>query len=133
MDIVAPETRSRMMANIRGKGNRSTELKMASILRQSKIWGWRRHVPIFGKPDFVFRGHKLAVFVDGCFWHGCPCATIPKQNRKFWVNKIESNKKRDRKVVRHLKNNGWHVVRFRECTLDKEAKIITRLNRVLEE
>ena len=60
------------MAAIRSRGNKDTELKLASILRASGITGWRRHQPLPGHPDFIFRHARLAVFVDGCFWHGCP-------------------------------------------------------------
>ncbi|MDO8527765.1 MAG: very short patch repair endonuclease [Deltaproteobacteria bacterium] len=133
MDIVTAKTRSRMMSGIRGRGNKSTELKVASIFRRNGINGWRRHADIFGKPDFSFSRHKLAVFVDGCFWHGCPrCSTMPKQNRNFWQKKIGSNMERDRKVGRQLKINGWRVVRFWECILDNERVILNRLKRATE-
>lgn len=132
MDIVTKEVRSRMMANIRGSGNRSTELKMISIFRKEKITGWRRNIQIFGKPDFVFQKQRLAVFVDGCFWHGCQCAKIPHQNREFWLKKIESNKKRDMLVTRYLRTNGWNVLRIPECKMHLEAEIVLKLKHFLE-
>jgi len=64
--------RSEVMSRIRGRGNKETELALAKLLRRHAIKGWRRHQPIFGKPDFIFSKARLAVFVDGCFWHGCP-------------------------------------------------------------
>ena len=68
--------------------------------------------------DLVFARHKMVVFIDGCFWHGCPkCYKPPKSNRKFWVNKISSNIKRDRKVSRTLRAQGWAVLRVWECSL----------------
>jgi DNA mismatch endonuclease, patch repair protein len=59
------------MAAVRSRGNKDTELKLIAILRGYHIKGWRRHQPLPGKPDFLFRRYRLAVFVDGCFWHGC--------------------------------------------------------------
>ena len=71
-----------------------------------------------GKPDFVFRKERLVVFVDGCFWHGCPtCYIKPKQNAEFWENKIGGNIRRDRKVSRQLRTDGWSVCRVWECKL----------------
>jgi DNA mismatch endonuclease (patch repair protein) len=75
------------MSLIRGKGNKQTEQALLALLKRDKITGWRRHLPLPGKPDFAFTKQKVAVFVDGCFWHGCPkCYTRPKTNRKFWDN-----------------------------------------------
>lgn len=86
------------------------------------------------RPDFVFRAQRVAVFVDGCFWHGCPRhATRPKQNRKFWDEKIARNQARDRLVTRELKKSGWTVLRLWECALAKkrEASTLARLRRAL--
>jgi DNA mismatch endonuclease (patch repair protein) len=75
------------MARVRSRGNKATELKLVSFLRSEGMVGWRRHLPLPGKPDFAFPKQKVAVFVDGCFWHGCPkCYTRPKSNLKFWDN-----------------------------------------------
>lgn len=71
-DVFTKAERSKVMAAVRSRGNRDTELKLAAILRAHGITGWRRQQPMRGKPDFVFRREQLAVFVDGCFWHGCP-------------------------------------------------------------
>lgn len=71
-DVFTKKKRSQIMAAVRSTGNRTTELRLASILRANGITGWRRHQPLPGKPDFVFRRERLAVFADGCFWHGCP-------------------------------------------------------------
>jgi DNA mismatch endonuclease (patch repair protein) len=96
--------RSKNMQAIRAKGNKSTELKMVKLFRENNITGWRRHLPLPGKPDFTFRKEKLTLFVDGCFWHRCPkCFREPKTNGDFWRNKIESNVKRDLKVTKELK------------------------------
>ncbi|HUZ07186.1 MAG TPA: very short patch repair endonuclease, partial [Candidatus Paceibacterota bacterium] len=100
-DVFTKAKRSEVMSRIRGRGNKATELALAKLFRRNKITGWRRHQKVFGKPDFVFSKRKLAVFVDGCFWHGCPKhATKPATNRAFWRNKFSRNKARDRIVSR---------------------------------
>jgi DNA mismatch endonuclease (patch repair protein) len=119
-DVFTKAKRSEVMSRIRGRGNKGTELALAELLRQHCIKGWRRHQPIFGKPDFIFPKFRLAVFVDGCFWHGCPKhATKPKNNRVFWRHKLLSNKKRDRLVMQTLRKAGWRVIRIWECALQK--------------
>jgi DNA mismatch endonuclease (patch repair protein) len=127
------EVRSKNMQAIRAKGNKSTELKMVKLFRENNITGWRRHLPLPGKPDFTFRKEKLTLFVDGCFWHRCPkCFREPKTNAEFWKNKIESNVKRDRKVTKELKLAGWSVIRMWECQLKKPQRFLTRIQKKLE-
>jgi DNA mismatch endonuclease (patch repair protein) len=117
-DVFTEEKRSEVMSKIRGKGNKATELAMVKLFRANGITGWRRHYPIEGKPDFAFPKLKLAVFVDGCFWHGCPKhATQPKGNGAFWLAKLEANKARDRKVNGLLRLKGWRVLRIWEHDL----------------
>lgn len=88
-DVFSKRKRSTVMALIRGSGNKDTELKLMALFRTRGITGWRRGWPVFGKPDFVFPQRRLVIFVDGCFWHGCPThATWPKQNAAFWRTKI---------------------------------------------
>jgi DNA mismatch endonuclease, patch repair protein len=113
-DWLTREQRSRNMASIRSKGNRTTERVFLSILRQAGISGWRRHLNLPGKPDFVFRSQRLAIFLDGCFWHGCPrCYRLPQDNRSYWKKKIIGNRRRSRE----LRSLGWRVLRFWEHTL----------------
>jgi len=120
------------MQAIRAKGNKSTELKLVKLFRENKITGWRRHLPLPGKPDFTFRNEKLTLFVDGCFWHRCPkCFRNPKTNAEFWKNKIENNVKRDRRVNIELKQAGWSVVRLWECQLKKPQRFLTRIKKKL--
>jgi DNA mismatch endonuclease (patch repair protein) len=131
-DVFTKAKRSAVMSRIRGKGNQDTELRLIQIFRANGITGWRRRSKLAGKPDFVFRTQHLAVFVDGCFWHGCPIhATWPKQNAKFWCEKIAKNKARDRLVSRTLRTGGWKVLRIweHELTLKNEPRIIVRLRR----
>jgi DNA mismatch endonuclease (patch repair protein) len=132
------------MSLIRSTGNKETELRLMLLLRAAGIKGWRRHAavsvpdssrgavrPVLKvKPDFVFWKARVAVFVDGCFWHGCPrCYVRPKQNRKFWDAKMQRNQARDRKVTRVLRRAGWRVLRIWQCSLT--PKLATRtLSRV---
>ena len=127
-DFLTKAKRSALMATIRSRGNKDTELALAKLMRRHGITGWRRNQRVFGKPDFVFRRARLAVFVDGCFWHGCPrCYCRPKSNRKFWDAKIARNRERDRKVSRKLRRLGWRVIRIWEH--DLRPKTQTRLLR----
>jgi DNA mismatch endonuclease (patch repair protein) len=127
MDTLAKRKRSELMAKVRSYGNASTELKALKILRQNKITGWRRQFPIFGRPDFAFPKIRVALFIDGCFWHGCPrCYRAPKSARSYWRGKVVRNKIRDRKVSRQLRTAGWKVLRVRECQL-KSPQLLLRL------
>jgi DNA mismatch endonuclease (patch repair protein) len=119
-DIVSKAKRSEIMSRIRSKGNQRTEIAMVKLFRANKITGWRRHYPIEGKPDFVFLKQRVAIFVDGCFWHGCPkCYRQPKTNRQFWAKKIAANKRRDRRVTAALRQNNWLVARFWQHSMGK--------------
>ena len=121
-DVFTKAKRSEVMSGIRGRGNKETEVALARLLRRNKIIGWRRHQSVFGKPDFIFAKLKLAVFVDGCFWHGCPShATWPKQNAEFWRAKIVANQERDRDTDARLRADGWGVVRVWAHETPREA------------
>ena len=129
-DVFDTKKRSEVMSRIRGKGNKSTELALVAALKKAGIKGWRRHIVLklelrpkrgapadakppflIAKPDFVFRTERVAVFVDGCFWHGCPEHFVPpKANRGFWAEKIRTNQERDRRSDIALADAGWRVV-----------------------
>ena len=116
-DSLSAVQRSERMSRVRSKGNRSTELRIETELRERQITGWTKHPEaITGKPDFYFAAEKLALFVDGCFWHGCKlCARrTPSARRGFWKRKLLSNVKRDRAVRRDLQRNGIRVTRIWE-------------------
>lgn len=133
-DVFSKGKRSLVMAAIRSRGNKDTEVALALLLRRYKIVGWRRHVPIFGRPDFIFPKLRLAIFVDGCFWHGCPKhGTKPKNRSEFWRKKLAGNQDRDRLVTRTLRSQGWRVVRVWEHELRprNECRIMAKLQRVL--
>jgi DNA mismatch endonuclease (patch repair protein) len=127
-DVFTKKKRSQVMAAIRSAGNRATELRLAAILRTHGITGWRRHRDLPGKPDFVFRRERLAVFVDGCFWHGCPRhLRMPRDNRLYWKRKIARNIQRDRETTRRLKEAGWHVLRVWEHALRSPEVVARRI------
>ena len=131
-DIFSKQKRSEVMSKILGKGNEKTEVRLATLMRAEGIRGWRRHLPILGRPDFSFKNQKVAVFVDGCFWHGChKCFQLPKQNRAFWKAKIEGNRKRDRLVNGRLRRLGWKVIRIRECQLRSADNVLFKVKNAL--
>jgi len=133
VDIWSKRKRSEVMSLIRGKGNKETEQALRVMLRVNHITGWRRHLPLPGKPDFTFPKQKVAIFVDGCFWHGCPkCYTRPKTNRKFWDKKREDNMTRDRRVARQLRRQGWKVLRIWEHALKRSPQTcLARIRRAV--
>ena len=135
-DVFTIAKRSQVMSRIRARGNRDTELKIITLFRQRRITGWRRNARVFGKPDFVFPRDKIAVFVDGCFWHrhtGCKFSYTPKSRIDFWLPKFEQNIARDRVVTRTLRKGGWKVIRIWECQLtrEKQARVMQRLRTAL--
>lgn len=132
-DVFTKAKRSHVMSRIRGRGNKSTELALAKLFRAHGLAGWRRHEPVFGKPDFVFRMAHIAVFVDGCFWHGCPKhATLPAARRKFWLRKFADNKARDRRVSVTLRKQGWRVIRVWEHDLkSKPSRVVRKVLKAL--
>ncbi len=158
-DVFTQAKRSQVMARIRSRGNRDTELALARLLRAHGIKGWRRQVEIRNaecgvrnsvsagsrrllrvKVDFVFPKRKLAIFVDGCFWHGCPWhATNPRQHAAFWRKKLAANRARDRQVNRALRAAGWRVLRIWEHELSqggrqaerRKQRLLARLSQAL--
>jgi DNA mismatch endonuclease (patch repair protein) len=134
-DVFTATERSRVMAAIRCRGNKATELAMIALFRRHGIIGWRRNARVFGKPDFVFRRQRVAVFVDGCFWHCCPLhANLPANNRAFWRGKLAANRRRDRLVTHSLRKAGWRVVRIWEHDLKRgrHAAVLRRIRRALD-
>jgi DNA mismatch endonuclease, patch repair protein len=117
--VNVPAVRSKTMAAIRGKHNKTTERALRMALVRSKMSGWILHaLDLPGKPDLLFRREKLAIFVHGCFWHGClKCGHLPKTRRLFWQAKITRNKQRDRMNTRKLKKIGFRVLHIWEHSL----------------
>jgi DNA mismatch endonuclease (patch repair protein) len=119
------------MRTVRSKGNKSTELRLIKLLKENNVVGWRRNYLVKGHPDFVFLNKRLAIFVDGCFWHGHDCRnTKPKGNEDYWVKKIAGNKKHDADITQLFQARSWTVMRIWECQLTK-AKINETLEIVL--
>ena len=115
MDNFSSKERSEIMRMVKSNENKSTELRLLKIFKQNNIKGWRRKYPVIGKPDFVFLKYKLAIFVDGCFWHGCNLhCRLPKANSEYWQNKIRRNIKRDLFVNMLFQKRGWNVIRIWE-------------------
>lgn len=121
-------SRSELMSRIRSTGNVTTEIRMVKLLKQAGLKGWRRHANLLGKPDFVWHSAKVALFVDGCFWHGHDCGRnlTPSRNVIAWQEKITRTKDRDKKVTRELRKKGWKVVRIWECHLTKCPETIPK-------
>ncbi len=131
-DRITAERRSHNMSRIRAEGNSSTELRLICIMREYDLVGWRRGYVLFGRPDFVFRRQRLAVFVDGDFWHGHPRNfRLPKTNTEFWRKKIEDNRTRDKLVNRELRKRGWRVCRIWESELSNPHAVSRKLKRAL--
>lgn len=128
-DIWNTTKRSEVMSRIRSTGNVDTELRLIHLMRQHHVTGWRRHQPLLGKADFTFRSQRVVVFVDGCFWHGCPkCYRAPTSNETYWSAKVSRNRARDRRVARILRQEGWKVLRVWEHALRLQpARVIARL------
>lgn len=131
-DVFTKAKRSEVMSRIRGSRNKDTEIALAKLLRRNRITCWRRNQSVFGKPDFVFRQERLALFVDGCFWHGClKHSKPPRSNQTYWRAKMIRNKARDRSVSRALRKKGWRVLRIWEHELARknEIRLLRRIQR----
>ena len=129
-DIFTKKKRSEVMSHIRGRGNKKTELAMIRFFKENQISGWRRNQKVYGRPDFVFWEKRIALFVDGCFWHGCPLHYIkPVNNSDFWQEKFVLNNQRDQLVDKELLKRNWTVIRVweHELLLKKRSNLLKRL------
>jgi DNA mismatch endonuclease (patch repair protein) len=134
VDTFTVEQRSRNMAAIRSRGNRTTENALRFRLVRYGISGWELCSPdLEGKPDFVFPAAKLVVFVDGCHWHGCPkCYRPPASNTGYWLMKFKRNRARDRVVSASLRRKGWKVLRIWEHEMERSPlTAVERIRRLL--
>lgn len=123
------------MSKVRSKGNKSTELKLIKYFKENDIHGWRRGYPVKGHPDFVFLDKKIAIFVDGCFWHGHDCRnTRPSDNAEFWQKKRERNMLHDKEITELFEARGWTVIRIWECEFNKINKdiLVKKLSEIVK-
>ena len=128
-DKLSKGQRSYNMSRIRGK-NTSPERALKKYLKKK---GYKiSSVKLFGSPDIVLKRKKIAIFVDGCFWHKCRKHYIqPKTKKSFWIKKINQNVKRDKIVNRTLRKNGWKIIRIWEHEIknSKSQMANRKLNR----
>lgn len=132
MDRVSKDVRSRVMSSVRARGTR-LEDRMLTLLRAEGVRGYRRWAgKLPGKPDFVFRDYKVALFVDSCFWHGCRRhLRTPASNVQYWTDKIRRNRRRDAEVKKLLSELGWTVVRVWEHEFDAPHRIVPKIRTAL--
>jgi DNA mismatch endonuclease (patch repair protein) len=132
-DVYPAEKRSAVMRRVKGKDT-TPELKVRKALTAlgARYRLHRKDLP--GNPDIVMPGRKLALFIHGCFWHGHDCARgarVPKQNRDYWVAKVERNRVRDARSREALEAVGWRVETIWECDLKDAAGLAERLSVLL--
>lgn len=126
-DTFDKDKRSAIMKSVKSSGNKSTELRLIDFFKANGITGWKRKYPVKGHPDFVFIEKRLAIFVDGCFWHGHDCRnTRPKQNEDYWNKKRIRNMSHDQTVTAMFVKRGWTVIRIWECELKKKNEELLR-------
>ncbi len=123
-DVFSPEKRSWVMSRIRGT-NTKIDLKMKKLLSGTSCRS-QMYPKMFGSPDFIVKRKKIAIFCDGDFWHGYKYKERKKPAKKFWREKIEGNMRRDRKVSRKLRREGWSVLRFWEHDIEKRPDVCMR-------
>lgn len=138
VDNLRPEDRRKTMQAVKGKGT-TPERQLFAMLAGMGLKGWRKHAnDIIGKPDVVFNKEQVAIFVDGCFWHGCPhCQRklAPETNREYWQRKISRNIERARSNNQKLRENRWVVIRIWEHELKTQTdreKIRTEIRQALD-
>ncbi len=124
-DVFSKEKRTEIMRNVKSSGNKSTELRLMSFFADNHITGWRRHYNVIGHPDFVFPDRHIAIFVDGCFWHGHDCRnTRPSSNMDYWISKRQRNIDHDHAITVLFEKRHWTVIRIWECELQKKNALI---------
>ncbi len=109
------------MREVKSNNNKSTEYRLIEVFKSNGITGWKRNYKVKGHPDFVFLDRKIAIFVDGCFWHGHDCRnTRPADNADYWNIKRQRNIEHDKEVTEAFEKRGWTVIRIWECELKKK-------------
>jgi len=122
-DNLTPQDRRKTMRAVKGKGT-SLERQLSAMLAGMGLSGWKKNVGVItGKPDVVFLQERVLIFIDGCFWHGCPHCNrkLPKTNREYWERKIKRTIERDKRNTKDLVENGWRVMRIWEHEMQNAA------------
>ena len=134
-DVFNKEERSQIMRSVKSRNTKSTELAVIKIFKENHITGWRHSYNVIGHPDFVFLDKRIAIFVDGCFWHGHDCRnTRPADNAEYWAKKRARNMQRDKEINARFESRGWTVLRIWECELKRKnienitSKILSTIN-----
>ncbi len=129
VDRLTPERRSWLMGRVRSKHTKPEMIvRRAAHALGLRFRLHRKNLP--GRPDLVFPRHRVALFVQGCFWHrhpGCRLASTPKTRTEFWQAKFDANVGRDARVVNELRAAGWRVVTIWECETRKDEILSERL------
>lgn len=128
-DIYSKSKRSEIMSHVRNRRTLPEDM-VARLLRQLRIRYKQNVRTLPGEPDFVVSSARTVIFVHGCFWHNhskCSRAKLPKTNRGFWRRKIEQNRRRDARIARLLRKEGWHVMTIWQCTLRNGERVLRRL------
>ena len=137
-DVMTPSQRYRAMAHNRGRTRPERALASALWrrgLRYLTHEGYKsiRGKRLLGDPDMVFPRKRIVLFVDGCFWHGCPeCNKSPEQSGAFWVSKIETNKERDQRITARLQSEGWTVLRIPEHDVRTKVGLAQTTDRLID-
>jgi len=126
-DVVSKKKRSEIMSAVRSKDTK-IEIAFRKALWKQGFRYRKNSAKYFGKPDLVLKKYKTAIFIDSCFWHGCKKhCRIPATNKKYWTDKINRNKERDKEVNKFYKKTGWKIIRIWEHDLQKNIRKITSL------
>lgn len=124
VDVVSKKKRSEIMSAVRSKDTK-IEIAFRKALWKQGFRYRKNSAKYFGKPDLALKKYKTAIFIDSCFWHGCKKhCRIPATNKKYWIDKINRNKERDKEVSKFYKKSGWKIIRIWEHDLVKKQKAI---------
>ena len=134
-DRISRKKRSWNMSQIKGK-NTKPELTVRKYLYHRGFRYRLHNKNLIGKPDISIKKYKIAIFINGCYWHrhGCKMTTTPKTNTDFWKNKFKENVKRDKNNYKTLKELGWHVIIIWECEVNKSEhleKMVHALKKII--
>ncbi len=129
-DNVSKKRRSEIMGKVRSQDSKM-EVKFRKALWRTGFRYSKNAKDYFGKPDLVLKKYKTVIFIDSCFWHGCKKhCRVPADNRKYWVDKIERNKKRDKQVNQHYRKKSWNILRVWEHEIQKDFE--SSISKIIE-